>query len=302
MKLRAVPRTYLGLLVAVAACAQIPRIDPGLAPLIPPGAVMLMGVRMEALKSTPLYQKLLARQRLSDLDEFAMRTNFDPRKDVREMLVVSSGTDMLVIARGAFRPNPLKSVAQTRYKGATFYGKGEGAFAILDPATAIAGPEAAVRKAIDGKGAGGGKLLLDRARNLPASAQVWFVMDGWSLVPDQAVAQAGNLASFGRILRTMQTTSGYFDLKSGVQGVIEGECKTSQDAKTLSDAARGLVGMGRLSVPEGQPELLRFWDGIKAEQKDRALRINVQIAPDLLDAFLTMTENSGRPRIAPKKK
>lgn len=296
-----VGRIGMGLLMAAAVWGQNPRIDPGLTPLVPPGTVMLMGVRMEALKSTALYQKLLARQRMSDLDEFAARTNFDPRKDVREMLVVSSGTDMMVIARGVFRLNPIKGVSQTRYKGATFYGKGQGAFAILDPATAIAGVEAAVRKAIDEKGAGGGKVLLDRARSLPESAQVWFVMDGWSLIPEQAVAEAGNLASFGRILRTMQTTSGYFDLRSGVQGVIEGECKTSQDAKTLSDAARGLVGMGRLSVPEGQPELLRFWDGIKAEQKDRALRINVQIAPDLLDAFLKMTENSGRPRIEPKK-
>lgn len=295
-------RAGIGLLLAMAAQAQTPRIDAGLTALIPPGTVMLMGVRMDLLKATPLYQKLMARQRLSDLDEFSLRTNFDPRKDVREMLMVSSGADMLVIARGAFRLHPIKGVMQTRYKGAALYGKGEGAFAILDPETAIAGPEAAVRKAIDGKGAGGGKALLDRARTLPENAQVWFVMDGWSLIPDQAVAQAGSLAAFGRILQTMQSTSGYFDVRNGVQGAIAGECRTAQDARTLSDAVRGLVGMGRLSVPEGQSELLRFWDGIKAEQSDRALRIQVRIAPELLDAFLKMTEDSGRPRIAPKKK
>jgi len=30
----------------------------------------------------------------------------------------------------------------------------------------------------------------------------------------------------------------------------------------------GMVGLGRLSVPENQPEMLRVFDGIKVEQKD----------------------------------
>ncbi|MBI1789373.1 MAG: hypothetical protein HYR60_17705 [Acidobacteria bacterium] len=285
-------------LALVACLAQ--DLDAGLAALVPVDTAMLAGVRMEVLRATPLYQKLVARQRLSDLDEFAARTHFDPRKDVREMLVASNGPDSVVLARGNFRVDVPKTLKPSRYKGHTLYGQGEGAFAILDPTTAIAGPERAVRKAIDQKTAGAPPVpnLIALARGLPATAQFWVVVNGWPVAPDQVMAQAGNLANFGRILRSMETTAAWFDVRAGVQGLIEGQCKTEQDAKTLSDAARGLVGLGRLNVPEKQPELLRFWDGIKAEQQKTRLRIHVQIPADLLDAFLRMTENTGRPRIA----
>ncbi|MCI0362938.1 MAG: hypothetical protein L0219_03600, partial [Phycisphaerales bacterium] len=82
-------------LACLAACGDAQtsgaRIDPSLAAMVPPGAVMLMGVRMEALRTTALYQKLLAGQRLAVLDEFSSQNNFDLRKDVHELLVASDG-------------------------------------------------------------------------------------------------------------------------------------------------------------------------------------------------------------------
>ena len=69
-----------------------------------------------------------------------------------------------------------------------------------------------------------------------------------------------------------------------------GDCRTEQDAKTLGDAARGMIGLGRLSVPENQPEMLRLFDGIKVEQKQQSVQLNVNIPPDLIDRLLKMTE------------
>ncbi len=71
---------------------------------------------------------------------------------------------------------------------------------------------------------------------------------------------------------------------------FSGDCRTEQDAKTLGDAARGMVGLGRLSVPENQPEMLRLFDDIKVEQKQQSVQLNVNIPADLIDRLIKLTE------------
>jgi hypothetical protein len=56
----------------------------------------------------------------------------------------------------------------------------------------------------------------------------------------------------------------------------------------LGDAARGLVGLGRLSVPENKPEMLRLWDGIKVDQQQRTINITVSIPQELVDKLVDM--------------
>src|SRR5205823_2873505 len=72
------------------------RIDAVLAALVPADTIMLSGIRMNELRSTPLYNKLLSQQRLSELDDFAKQTNFDPRKDVNDLLIASNGVETVV--------------------------------------------------------------------------------------------------------------------------------------------------------------------------------------------------------------
>ena len=66
------------LLIALTACnsAETGRnsIDPTLATLVPPDATMLAGLRIDAIRATPLYQKMLARKQIDRLDEFAHQT------------------------------------------------------------------------------------------------------------------------------------------------------------------------------------------------------------------------------------
>ncbi len=79
-------------------------------------------------------------------------------------------------------------------------------------------------------------------------------------------------------------------------GNITGECKSEQDAKSLGDAARGMVGLGRLNVPENRPELLRLFDGIKVEQKQRSIQVNVNISADLIDRMIQANSSAPKPR------
>jgi len=48
------------------------------------------------------------------------------------------------------------------------------------------------------------------------------------------------------------------------------------------------VGLGRLQVPENQPELLRVWDGITADQQGRSITIRADIAQNLFDKLIQM--------------
>jgi len=286
-----------------AASAQFGvRIDPELAALVPPDTIMLSGMRMSELRETPLYKKMLSQQRLSELDDFARRTHFDPRKDVNDMLIASNGVDSVVLARGNFKVQAPVELKKSGYKGVTVYSKGEGAYAILDATTAVAGLEGAVRKAIDQKQSGrqAATELLARARTLTGAAQAWFVSSGWGNLPERMSAENGNLSNLGRMFRSIDSATATADLRSGLAASANGWCRTEQDAKTLADAARGMVGLGRLSVPENQPEMLRLFDGIKVEQQKRSILVNVHIPPDLIDRLLQMTDTRPKPQL-PKK-
>jgi hypothetical protein len=288
-RLLALAVTILG-----CSCAQPGggRIDPVLAAMAPADTILLSGIRMSEVRSTPLYTRMISQQRLSELDDFARQTNFDPRKDVTELLLASNGVDTLMLARGNFKIQTPAGMKKSIYKGATLFGKADGAYAILDATTAAAGPERAVRKAIDQKQSGkpGAIALLDRARALTGAGQIWFVSSGWGNLPDRLSADAGNLANMGRLLKSIETASGTVDLKSGLTASFTGQCRSDVDAKNLGDTARGLVGLGRLSVPENQPEMLRVFDAVKVEQRQRTVQVNASFSPDLLDKMLKMTE------------
>jgi len=296
------------LLIALIACnsAETGRttIDPVLAALVPPDATMLAGLRMADIRATPLYRKMLARRSLDRLDEFARQTGFDPRRDVRELLVASNGKESLVAARGTFNVRAFEGMTRSTYKGYMLYTRDRGCVALIDSSTAIAGTLESVHAALDRRGAGnrsGPTDLLARARQIPPENQVWSVSSGFDNLLTGRIPETGNAANAGRILRSLENTTAAADLRAGLNGFINGQCRTDADAKNLGDAARGLVGLGRLSVPEKQPELLRLWDGIKVDQQQRTVKITVAIPQDLVDKLIDLVGSDPRLRGLPVK-
>jgi hypothetical protein len=266
-------------------------IDATLAGLIPPDATMLAGARMDTIRLTPLYKKLLAQKRLDQLDEFARRTGFDPRRDVRELLIGSNGKDSIVAARGTFNARAFEGVTKSSYKGYTLYTRDAGGVALIDGSTAVAGNLPALHAALDRYQAGsrsGPVELLSRARQIPPENQIWSVSSGFESFITGAIPQAGNAANVGRILQSLENTTAAADFRTGVNGFLNGLCRTEADAKNLGDAARGLAGLGRLSVPENQPELLRLWDGIQVEQQQRTVKITIVVPENLLEKLIDL--------------
>ena len=142
--------------------------------------------------------------------------------------------------------------------------------------------------------------LVAKVKTISAQNQIWAVsLGGFSQIAS-AVPPAGPMASLGKILSMLEDLTLAVDLGSGVNAAVTGLCKTEQDARSLSDALRGLIGLGRLSTPSNEPEMLRLYDGIQVEQQQRTVRLRAQIPQDLLDKAIgkvaALSEASPPPR------
>ena len=62
--------------------------------------------------------------------------------------------------------------------------------------------------------------------------------------------------------------------------------------KSLGDALRGLVALGKMSVPQGQTDLLRLYDSVQVDQAQKSVKITTNIAPDLIDKLLQLTDTA----------
>src|SRR5277367_4320649 len=134
-------------------CLPAERVDNVLAKLIPADSEALFGARMEQLRSAPLYTKLVGQQKLGQLDSFAAETGFDPRRDVRDLIVASNGRPnaSVLLARGTFHLADLKTLKKVRYRGyvLALTAKEDAGFCIMDGTLAIAGPTASMKSALD---------------------------------------------------------------------------------------------------------------------------------------------------------
>jgi hypothetical protein len=242
---------------------------------VPPDTMALVGVRLDKLRTTPAYRKLAGQHRLPRFDDFRSDTGVDPERDIRELVLAYDGQSALWIARGAF---PLKDASSPRNSSLT----------IIDKDTALAGPAAVVRAAIDqyksGRGGAPGGLLA-RVQALPGDPQIWAVTSGWTGLPPDTLRQMGNAANLDRVLRSTESTTLTADLRAGLHAVMAAECRNEADGLNLSAELRGLLGLLR-SVPKNRPDLLRALDGIQVSQQGRSVKVSVDLPQDLFDRLL----------------
>jgi len=297
------------------ASAQSAALERTLLALLPAETNTLVGVDVEGVKRAPLY-RYIEEHSGRELDELAARTGFDPRRDVEELLIATwagqpgvvrrGDSQFLAVGRGRFDAASLgrefreKKATVENYRGLEVFAlDGErkrpadrGVLVFLDERTALAGARAAVLRAIDRK-LGGGPSLLDntdlisRARSVSGSGQIWAV----SQAPGEMASiagqqQAGPSSNLGRIFSSMQSSTVAVDLTDGVALRAAGACRTAQDAKTLADAARGFVALGRLAASQKEPEVLSILDSVMVEERGAELDISVRVGRQVMEKLL----------------
>jgi hypothetical protein len=288
-------------LAAPLAHAQ-PVPDNVLVKMTPPGTTSLVGARMDQIKATEFYRRLVEQQKLQQIDRFAKETGFDLRRDVREMLFAGSAAGGVLLARGTFRiqPEPLRrsQAKPIRHGGYTIWSLGDSGFCILDATLAAAGDLKSLEAALDEWTSGthtAARPLLAQAREVDAKAQFWGVSTGFATFLADNMPRAGGRAGgidFSRIFRGLEDTWFQADFRTGFHGDLHGRTAAEQDAVNLRDTAKGLVGFGRLSVPENQPEMLKLWDGITVEQQGKSLTIRAEIPQNLVDQLVRMLSSA----------
>ena len=287
------------LCLALAGCqakrSESLHIDPSLESLVPADTVFVVGANVDAIRDAPVYQKLLSRMPVPQLDEFTRRTGLDPRKDLAQVLSCSNGKTALLMARGKFRPqeveprleaNGAKPFAYKKYK---LFGDERAAIFFLNATTAIGGPASELRSIIDQTGGRGLPApLRDLLRSLPAVDQVYAALSGGLEGLNLAIPENSNLGNIINVLRAIDSATLGMDLRSGIAVTAEVTSKTERDAKFVHDMVKGVVGLGRLNTPDSHPEMLKLYDAIQVIQQQTHTKVTADIPADLAERFLDM--------------
>jgi len=268
------------------------RIDPALAPLVPSDTRLLAGFRLDKLKTTPFYKTYVEGKKIPQLEEFARTTGLDPRKDLWELLMASNGKRTLVFARGKFgdlfglEPRiQIDGMRRLNYKSFPVYATRDQGMMFLQSGVAVAGPLDALYAIVDNRDNSQEKppqALLDLVATLPGTAHFWAVTNnGGSFFPEGI--PNGNLANVFRLATALRRCTLTADLAQGVDLSIDGQYPDAATAKQAHDALKGFIGLGRMTTPDDQPEMLRLYDGIRVEQKENEVLVHAQAPFSLLE-------------------
>lgn len=251
-------------------------VDPALLALIPPGAKLVAGVRLDQARSSGFGQYMLSHmdtEKDEHFQEVIEQTGFDPRHDLDELVFATSGPasekahqTFVILARGTFDPNRIES--KVKAKGAvvqTYQGvhvivddqknhHGVG-FAFLDGGIAVMADSATLRQIIAGRAS---PTVLDAALQdqvLKASADndAWFA----SSMPAPFLAshmehQTNQPMQHAQALQSILQSSGGVHFGDVVQFSFDASTRSPQDAVSLADLLRlggSMVQMQRQNDP-----------------------------------------------------
>ncbi len=229
------------------------KIDPALATLVPSDTVLLAGVRMEALRATPVYRSLGSPAALLG------GTGLDLDK-VWEILAVSNGRRTAILARGKFSDMGLEprldipGATRTTYKGYALTTTESLGVAFVNPSTAIAGRPEAVRAILDDRGQSSGfpPGLEKQVELIGPENQIWAVGEGSDELA-HAAPRNGNLANLGNALRLVRTFRIAAQAGAGVRIRANARCRNQEDAGSLSGALRFFAMLAGVKTSDERP-------------------------------------------------
>ena len=287
-------------IVALALCVKgAPAASPVIPDFIPPETKVLVGIEWRSLIDAPLVRGQLTQVKtaLTGMIAKSPFAGFDPFEDLDEIVLATTGAKdnapTLIVLRGRFDVTRMPDAV--RYRGVPVYetqGSADVA-AILDGATAIAGPVAQVRAAIDrrGHGAAPAQRLMARAESLRGRYTVWAV--GERLEGFQMPSGSPNgLESIDRFEFGAR-------LAQGLQLTGSIHVRTPADAEKIATSLQLLQLMAR-----NQPAA----DGVKYESHmvNNTLTLSVNIPEEVLEkgveqqkAALAQAFSQSRARTAP---
>jgi len=253
----------LRLLAATLLAGSLFAADPELVSLAMPGSQVMAGVNVEQVRLSPLGLYLMAQAgELSEngLQKLIDTTGFDPRRDLREILVSSNGQpgggSGIVLARGTFDVPKILEAATAdgatieTYKGVPIIQKSKlESMAFPDSTLAIMGSDADVRAAIDRKSApmAISSALAVEVNRLSTTEDAWFV----SIAPLLQL-QGNSAAAPGpwSIYSKVQQSSGGVKFGANVVVSLRAVSPTDQEAATLAATLKSFASTSDLFLKD----------------------------------------------------
>lgn len=310
------------LLIAVLASWSAFAADPALLNLVVADPKVVAGIDVQRAKNSPFGQKLVAsiKEDDEDFEKLLAATGFDPRRDLREV-VVSSSIDnthdrALIVATGTFdaarigRHIQSEGGTATSYRGFDLWkGKPEekqqGAIAFLSGSTALIGNDELVRQAID-KHLGQTQTVLDPAvaskiQEWSANNDAWFVSTT-SIAPRPGTPRPGRQGTsmIPNLVPLESIQKAYAGVRFGSNVEIAGETlmRSEQDATALADVIRFAVSMIRLNQDKpGMEEMQKIADTVRVSTSGVTTRFSLAVPEDALQKML-----EGKPKVTSPRK
>ena len=272
-------------------------VDSKFKPFLSSDAIAVAQIDLEALRTTPFYQRHQAALQADGFDAMVERIGIDPRRDVVKLLLVWNGKEPLVLAKGHFPASVIDAKltslgAQRRsYKNFTLFDtfgpSRRGGVAFVRDDLAVAGPVPTVQQALDIHEDGSGgipQVLCVELGKIHKDDQVWEVSTGPLLanvpLPSNLESALSNISSY------VSKTRGGLAVDSGVRVDAEITCISDEGAKRVNDALRGSIGLARLATNNDNMDLLRLWDSFKVARSGQAVDVNADLSPELVDKLI----------------
>jgi hypothetical protein len=285
--------------LALAGCSPLPKetsvfIDPQFASLIPADTTLLVGLRVENLVKTPIYQKYLSGGKISIVDRIARGTGINPEKSLWNLLFVSTGKQSFVLGRGKFADELMapdfskKGVRRFGYQGFTLFGDDQQAMLMVNSSTIAIADTPTLRWLVDQRSSLTGlpERLTALTKEIPRQTQFWGAYLGGPV----DLPLTGNLQNVNKVLGLVSNGTFYFDFTDGLKGTLTGVAANPQDAQQVHDGLQGFLGLGRMMTPKTQPQLARALDGIQVVQEGQRVSVKIteseDLAGTLIDALL----------------
>lgn len=303
---------FAGLLATAASCAAV---DTSLISLVMPDAKVVSGIHVEHTKSTPFGRYVLAQMQSDDqgFQKFVDETGFDPRRDLNEILVASTGNQgssphTLVLGRGVFDASRVRAAAKQagvttiRYHGIDILqhkeDKDDNGVALLNGSTAVFGDLASVEAAIDRQQSGEAPAaaLVDKVRRVSMDNDVWFVTVGTPAELFNGKLRDPNLngAMKGDVLQSVQEASG--GLRFGASDVslnAQFVARTEKDANALADVVRFFAGMVQLNRPAGSDngKASSLLDSLQLSAEANVMKLSLAMPEAQLEKLLAQSHH-----------
>ena len=299
----------------IAVTASAFAADSQLLNLVMPDAQVMAGVNVTTAKISPFGQYVLAQiaSNDKDLQDFILKTGFDPRQDVTEILAASTGNPAqpggLVLGRGNFNVEKLvaaisaeKNQQVSTYAGATLItgtdSKVTHAVAFIGTTVAIAGDVASVKAALDRAGAVNSisPALATKVQALSTSQDAWSVSlaSVASLLPGAVAPPTGPATQAFQLVKNIQSSSGGVKFGANIDITGQAIADTPQNASALADIVRmvvSLVSMGAAQTPDAATAA-QLLQSLKVSTDGTAVNISASIPESQVEGLIKLAHES----------